>query len=156
MAEQSRTLRFAYQHKVRCMCNPLNCSPDGCLAAQPLMYSHAILAWWGQSVYLSLADHDEYLALANPEKAANVQDLMAKCFDDLAQVYSLSRRAHEKASMVAFIGSGVIVKVCRFSPYNMVQAQVFVQGSARSLQQYLSLLNSIHRNCGAAQRPGPC
>ena len=53
---------------------------------QPLMYSHAILAWWGQSVYLSLADHDEYLALARPDKIANVQDLMAQCFDDLAQV----------------------------------------------------------------------
>ena len=55
---------------------------------QPLMYSHAILAWWGQSVYLSLADHDEYLALAHPEKAASVQDLMANCFDGLAQVHA--------------------------------------------------------------------
>ena len=56
------------------------------MCMQPLMYSHAILAWWGQSVYLSLADHDEYLALARPDKIANVQDLMAQCFDDLAQV----------------------------------------------------------------------
>lgn len=62
--------------------------PNTCTAAQPLMYSHAILAWWGQSVYLSLADHDEYLALANPERAANVQDLMAKCFDGLTQVHA--------------------------------------------------------------------
>lgn len=53
---------------------------------QPLMYSHAILSWWGQAVYLSLADHDEYLALAHPEKIASVQDLMVQCFDGLAQV----------------------------------------------------------------------
>ena len=51
------------------------------------MYSHAILEWWGKSVYLSLADHDEYLALAHPEKIASVQDLMANCFDGLAQVH---------------------------------------------------------------------
>ena len=70
------------------------------------MYSHAILAWWGQSVYLSLADHDEYLALANPEKAANVQDLMAKCFDDMAQVGSQARNTSE-ASGEAFIDSVV-------------------------------------------------
>lgn len=55
---------------------------------QPLMYSHAILAHWGQPVYLSLADHDEYLALPNPERYASVQDLISKpgCFDSLTQV----------------------------------------------------------------------
>lgn len=50
------------------------------------MYSHAILAWWGQSVILSLADHDEYLALAHPEKTGSVQDLMRNCFNGLSQV----------------------------------------------------------------------
>ena len=61
------------------------------------MYSHAILAWWGQSVYLSLADHDEYLALTHPEKAANVQDLMANCFNGLSQVNNAcSCRTHNE------------------------------------------------------------
>lgn len=48
---------------------------------QPLMYSHAILAHWGKPVYMSLADHDEYLSLENPDKYANVHDLIHKCFD---------------------------------------------------------------------------
>ena len=49
------------------------------------MYSHAILAHWGQPVYLSLADHDEYLSLNNPDKYSNVQDLVSQCFDSLTQ-----------------------------------------------------------------------
>ena len=55
---------------------------------QPLMYSHALLATWGQPVYLSLADHDEYLALPDPDRVASVQDLIATpgCFDGLTQV----------------------------------------------------------------------
>lgn len=55
---------------------------------QPLMYSHALLATWGQPVYLSLADHDEYLALPNPGRVATVQDLITKpgCFNGLTQV----------------------------------------------------------------------
>ena len=57
---------------------------------QPLMYSHAILAHWGQPVYLSLADHDEYLSLNTPEKYSSVQDLVSKCFDGLTQARNLS------------------------------------------------------------------
>ena len=53
---------------------------------QPVMYSHAVLAFWGANVYLSMADHDEYLALPNPSKAANVQDLIGRCFDGHSQV----------------------------------------------------------------------
>lgn len=53
---------------------------------QPLMYSHSILAHWGQPVYLSFADHDEYLSLNNPDKYSSVQDLVPQCFDGLTQV----------------------------------------------------------------------
>ncbi len=60
---------------------------------QPLMYSHAILSYWGQPVYLSLADHDEYLSLNHPDKYASVQDLQtSKCFDGLTQARPLLYR----------------------------------------------------------------
>jgi len=35
------------------------------------MYSQTLQALWGQNMYLSLADHDEKLALAHPDKGAN-------------------------------------------------------------------------------------
>jgi hypothetical protein len=55
------------------------------------MRSHAILAYWGQSVYLSMADHDEYLSLNTPDKYSSVQDLLTKCFDGLTQVSFISK-----------------------------------------------------------------
>ena len=59
---------------------------------QPVMYSHAVLVFWGANVYLSMADHDEYLALPNPNKAANVQDLIGRCFDGHSQVRPTRQR----------------------------------------------------------------
>ena len=46
---------------------------------QPVLYSHAILAAWGSDVYLSLADHDEYLALPAGGPTRTVQDLISIC-----------------------------------------------------------------------------
>ena len=45
------------------------------------MQSHAILMGWGMSnLYLSLADHDEYLALTNPAAVKTTQSLVKYCF----------------------------------------------------------------------------
>ena len=46
---------------------------------QPVLYSHAILAAWGTNAYLSLADHDEYLALPAGGPTRRVQDLISIC-----------------------------------------------------------------------------
>ena len=46
---------------------------------QPVLYSHAILAAWGTNAYLSLADHDEYLALSAGGPTRRVQDLISIC-----------------------------------------------------------------------------
>ncbi|KAK9834817.1 hypothetical protein WJX81_000892 [Elliptochloris bilobata] len=48
---------------------------------QPVIYSHAILVSWGMSnVYLTMADHDEYLALPNCAAVGSVQSLVKYCF----------------------------------------------------------------------------
>ena len=63
---------------------------------QPVMYSHAVLAFWGANVYLSMADHDEYLALPNPERATSVQDLIGRCFDGQSQARPRFRRPSDR------------------------------------------------------------
>ena len=48
---------------------------------QPVLYSHAILAAWGTgpNLYLSFADHDEYLAIPYPDSIGSVQAIITMC-----------------------------------------------------------------------------
>jgi hypothetical protein len=40
---------------------------------QTLQYCHSILAHWGSNVRLSIADHDEYFVLPDPNHFSNIQ-----------------------------------------------------------------------------------
>ena len=57
---------------------------------QAVMYSHAILAAWGTrpNLYLSFADHDEYLAIPHPDHFGSVQAIITMCSGGQTQARS--------------------------------------------------------------------
>ncbi len=75
---------------------------------QPVLYSHAVLAAWGTDAYLSLADHDEYLALPAGGPTRSVQDLIAICggFDSQVAPSCSPQRCCKKRSTRGRGGEG--------------------------------------------------
>jgi len=137
---------------------------------QPVLYSHAVLAAWGTDAYLSLADHDEYLALPAGGPTRSVQDLIAICggFDSQVAPFCSPQRCCEKRSTRGVGGGGLICtgRIAVFNPALRLFSLIGKMADACAVPQVaqpisvctgggrVSVTGECPRRYAAAQSPG--